>query len=557
MIRLFSSIDKIFETNGDIVINPLKAKVHKEDNGDYYLGLETSLKYVDYLVEGNIIVANTPQGEQAFRISNVTKSKTKLVTKCWHVFYDSKNYLIADSNVVNKNCNDALAHLNNATEPESEFTTYSNINIVNSFRCVRDPLYEAIQTVIERWGGHIVRDNFDIKILTDIGADNGVTVQYGKNIKDISCEENWDNVVTKLLPVGKDGILLNAIDSTRSIYVESYIQYPIPYTKTVSFEQRHIVEDDYQNVEGELDEQAYKKALVDDLFSQATEYVKNNSIPHVNYSLKANLEKITDVGDVIEVKDDRLGIDIMTNVIAFEYDCILEQYTEIEFGNFKQTISGLVSNVTASAEKTATDVVYNATIELKNDIKESTNSIVETLTNSYVINSGNNIMILDTLPKESATNVILIDNVGISFSNTGIDGTFEKVWSIDNTLNMENINVIHLIADMIKGGRLSLGSYLNGELYVYDDANTLIGKIDKDGLQFTGKDGSEIVFNSTDGFAIFDRNGNKIHWLEGNEFHSEVIVAKEELNLFSNIRFLPISTSTNTGVGIVIAYTGD
>lgn len=44
MIKLFSSNDKIFNSNGDIVINPSKAKVHKEDNGDYYLNLEASIE---------------------------------------------------------------------------------------------------------------------------------------------------------------------------------------------------------------------------------------------------------------------------------------------------------------------------------------------------------------------------------------------------------------------------------------------------------------------------------------------------------------------------------
>lgn len=69
MIRLFSRNDKIFNSNGDIVINPFKAKIHKEDNEDYYLNLEASIKYADYLVAGKIIVANTPQVEQAFRVS--------------------------------------------------------------------------------------------------------------------------------------------------------------------------------------------------------------------------------------------------------------------------------------------------------------------------------------------------------------------------------------------------------------------------------------------------------------------------------------------------------
>ena len=41
MIKIFSPTDTIFSYNGDVVIQPLKAKVHKEDNGDYYLNLET------------------------------------------------------------------------------------------------------------------------------------------------------------------------------------------------------------------------------------------------------------------------------------------------------------------------------------------------------------------------------------------------------------------------------------------------------------------------------------------------------------------------------------
>ena len=259
MIKIFGQTDKLFSSNGDIVVKPVKAIIRKEDNGDFYLEMETDLSYIDYLVEGNIIVATTPQGDQAFRISNPQKTKHKLLVKAWHVFYDSENYLIEDSYVVDKNCNDALDHLNNATEPESPFTTISDIGTVNSFRCVRKSLYQAIQAVLERWGGHLVRDNFTIELRTEIGTDNGVTVRYKKNLKDITSQENWDLVVTKLMPVGKDGILLNAVDQTASKYVESEIQYDIPYTKTVSFTQDEIIESDYP------DETSYKSALVSDL----------------------------------------------------------------------------------------------------------------------------------------------------------------------------------------------------------------------------------------------------------------------------------------------------
>ena len=272
MIRVFGATDKTFISNGDMVICPLKAKLHKVDNGDFYLDLETSLDYLDNIIAGNIVVVDTPQGAQAFRITNPTKTKNKITARAYHVFYDSKNYLIEDSNVVNKDCNDALDHLNSATEPDSPFTTISDVATVDSYRCVRESLYNAVLTVVERWGGHLVRDNFNIGIRTAIGADNGVTVQYAKNLKDITYEENDDNLVTQLLPVGQDGLMLNAVEPDADIYVYSDIQYDIPYTKTVSFEQN-------LNSEDFADDAAYTAALVDDLLAQAQAYVNANSIP--------------------------------------------------------------------------------------------------------------------------------------------------------------------------------------------------------------------------------------------------------------------------------------
>lgn len=553
MIKVFGSTDKIFTSNGDIVIQPLKAKVHKEDNGDYYLDLETSLDYVDYLVEGNIIVANTPQGNQAFRVTNPQKTRKKIAVKAWHVFYDTENYLIVDNYVVDRNCNYALDYLNRSTTPTSPFTTISDVDTVNSYRCVRTSLYEAIQTIIERWGGHLVRDNFNIGIRTTIGQDNGVTIQYRKNLKEITCEENWDNVVTQLLPVGKDGILLNYIDDSASLCVTSKIQYPIPYTKTVSFEQNDIEQESYPT------EQAYYQALVDDLRSKAKAYVEKNSVPEVTYTLRANVEKLTDIGDTVEVKDARLGIDLMTNVISFEYDCILDKYTEITFGNFQKSLSGLVSNITASVDKSVVDTVTNTVGVLTEDLKQSTSDIWATMGNSYVIYNGDSIMILDNIPKENAKNVILINNGGIGFSQTGIYGTFTSAWTIDGTLNMQAINVINLVADMIKGGTLKLGSHLNasGVLELYDDANNIVGRMDKNGLKMFGTDGSYVLMNNEVGFAGYDRNGNQIYWVSQDEFHMKKSVVEEEITLCNKLRFIPIQITdssgnvTSDGIGLV------
>lgn len=554
MIKLFGITDRDFTSNGDRIIHAIRAKVTKQDNGEFYLDLETDLSYVNDLTEGRIIVAPTPQGEQPFRVSNVQKTKNKLTTKALHVFFDSRNYLIADSYVVEKACNDALDHLNAATEPESPFLTISDITTVSSFRCVRKSLYEAIQTVLEpeRWGGHLDIDGWTIGIRNEIGKDNGVEIRYAKNLKDITVDENWDNVVTKLMPVGKDGLLLP------EKYVTSTTQYDIPYTKTVSFDQDEIVQDDFKNEAGELDETAYEQALINNLRQQAQSYVDTYCYPLVNYTLKANVEKLTNIGDMVHVIDERLGLTIQTNVISYVYDCIQERYVELEFGNFKRTLGNFESNIIDKTQGIINENNQVLQVTLGQEMTEATNKIWAALGNSYVIYEGDKILVVDSLPKETAKNVILINNGGIGFSNTGINGPFRSAWTIDNVFNAEQINVINFTADLIKGGTLKLGSNLNdyGTLEIYNESNSLIAVMDKNGLKMYGQDGSYVVMNQQVGFAGYDRNGNKNFWVDYDEFHMKKSVVEEEITLCNKLRFIPIeiqqnNTLVNDGIGLV------
>ena len=127
---------------------------------------------------------------------------------------------------------------------------------------------------------------------------------------------------------------------------------------------------------------------------------------------------------------------------------------------------------------------------------------------------------------------------------------------------MEQINVINLTADLIKGGTLKLGSNLNqnGQLEVYDEANNLIAELDKDGLKMYGLDGSYIVMNNDIGFAGYDVNDNKIYWVDKDEFHMKKSVIEEEITLCNKLRFIPITITngnvTNDGIALVNALGG-
>lgn len=517
MIRLFDVNDRTFTSNGDVVLKPRKARVHNEDNGDYYLEIETGLEYSDVLTAGRIIVANTPKGDQAFRISEFQKTKSRIRLKAWHVYYDSENYLIADSYVVEKNCGEALAHLNNATEPVSEFTTDSTVWSVNSYRCVRKSLYEAINTVLERWGGHLIRDNFNIEIGQSIGTDNGVTVRYAKNLKDITCDTNWNTVVTKLLPVGKDGFLLP------ELYVTSETQYAIPFTKSVSFTQ-DINQEDYDT------EDEYQHALEEDLRTQAQAYVDGHCLPQANYTLKADLERITDVGDVVAVIDERLGVNLLTNVISYDYDCILEKYTEVEFGNFQKKLSDLMGSIASTTEQVAVRAVDVVKDTLQQSITQATQRITGNLGGHIVImdtdmdGTPDELLILgDSDDYTTAQKVWRWNSSGLGYSSTGYNGSYGLAMTSDGEIVADFITTGTLNADLIRAGHLDaqyvtvgdnkeLGNYFSVAeeggvvtLTLGDGSNGMVLKQTGSKIAFCDTQGNELAYWTSNTFILTDR----------------------------------------------------
>lgn len=549
MISVYPPNESLFFDNGIKILSPKKAMIRKEDNGDYYLELVDSIENLDYYQSGFIIRVPTPWGKQGFRLSNPKINGNRLSIKAKHLYFDSANYIIKDSYVVDKNCNDALDHLNKNCDIPTPFTTISDISKINSYRCVRHSLEEAIAVLIERYGGHLVRDNFQIEIREKIGKDNNVVLAIGKNIKTTDIDENWDEVVTKILPVGKDGITLDEVYLT----IEEEL-YDIPYSRVVSFEQDHINESDFTNTDGNLNEKEYKEALKNDLKIQAIDFLENHKYPKVNYSISAYLKEVSDIGDTIYVKHPRCKLDLTTQVIAIEYDVIAQKYTKIEFGNFKTTLKSLFQKISYTAKEEASKITAEASTKLQEELKLSSSKILGALGAGYSIYDGDRILIVDELPKENAKNVILINNAGIGFSKTGISGPFNSAWTIDGTLDMQQINVINLVADMIKGGTLKLGSNLNeaGQMELYDEANKLICSVNKDGFTFYCENDTYIKIDALNGFVGYDSQNNKIYWVSEDEFHQKKSVVEEEITIANKLRMIPIETDSNNGIGLVV-----
>lgn len=556
MIILHEITATEFGTLGIKVLQPLYCRVRREDNGDYYVEIDDRAENVELYQKDRIVAVDTPWGRQAFRIDNPSVSGSKVRVKGWHLFYDTRNYLIEDSYVVAQNANYALDHLNQATDITSPFTTFSDVPLVFSLRVVRNSLYEATQRILERWGGHYDMDNWTISIKEHIGQDRGVTIAYGKNITTYGIGENWDDVVTKLLPVGKDGLKLP------EVYVEQGVEdYPLPYSKIITFDQQDVKEEDFVDPEtNELNPTAYHAALIEDLRSKASAHLNANHFPRVNYAFEAYIDGISDVGDTVRVNHPRLNVPLVTNVLAIEYDAIAERIAKFEFGNFNARLSNLRQDTEATITQHTQEVRDTVTTNLQNQLKQATDSIASLMGDSYVIYDGNQIMVVDALPKEEAVNVIRFNAQGIGFSNTGINGTFTSAWTIDGVMDMATINTVNLLADRIRGGTLRLGFYEgnSGLIEIYDQYGNEVGQIDQNGIEVRNPNGDRLNISPVDGIAAYSSitgTEQEVFSIRRDQTNVANLHARNQIEM-PPFKIVPITTGEQAGWAFVLLEGG-
>lgn len=365
MIRIFDITDTSFDSNGIIVIDPLKAKMHIADNGDYYLDIEVGLEYIDYIVQDMIVVAKVWNGtDQAFRIRNVTQTGKRISARCLHVFFDSMYYSYVEQSIGNQGEPYTVLHnLTLLSKPQSPMTYIceSSLPSVSMVSVYRQPLYDGIMQVVQKTSAVIEHNNYELILRARHSFDSGVVIQYGKNIKDISKVENWDDVCTRIYPIGNDGITTTFGTDPEPYLDSQYASYRKKYIKVVTFNQDYIKRESYSS------DTAYKNACKADLAVIADKYLQEHAYPEVNYTLKANIEKINRIGDKIEVIDERLGIDMDTYVTSFDYDCLSGQFTEVQFGNLRKTAKGMGLTVTSLADNQANAVLSDKRLKFRDN----------------------------------------------------------------------------------------------------------------------------------------------------------------------------------------------
>ena len=322
MIKSFLPSATVFTSNGERIIQAVKCIEHRE-LGDWYIDIIAPLEYQAYLEKDYILVVPTKEkGDQPFRINN-PKITDKVDVRAYHIGFDTKNYAVELSTVVNGNAQTCLNTLSSNINGTHPFTFTSAITTLKSFSVVDSSLYNTLIQIAEEYNGILDFNGWNITISSSIGADNGVVLAYGKNIQESEVNENWDLVVTKLKPIGNNGITLTPA------WLTADISYDRPYTKIMNFDT-----DDVSNL-----------GLVAQL------YLDRYKVPRVNYKVKADVEQNVALGDAVVVNARQFTT--TAEVLSFDYNPLINRVIQVEFGNFRPTLKQFFSDMVQDTEEKA------------------------------------------------------------------------------------------------------------------------------------------------------------------------------------------------------------
>lgn len=407
---------------------------------------------------------NDTSKEQLFRIYRITTPINGIVTiYAQHISYDLSNIaeLMWSSAKISPSL--AMSRLFTKTATTHNFKCSTDFSSGKPFsvskpKSVRACLGGSEGSMLDLWGGEYEWDNFNVILHSKRGKDNGVVIEYGKNLTDMEQDNDFTDVYTDLLPYA-----VFSDESTEKVITLSEVTLPIIDNPT---RQKTLIKDftEFFEDKSSINENSLR--------NKAKEFIKANPLGDETPTLtvafeplwkqpeySAILERVS-LCDTVTIRHTSLGITTKSKVIKTVYDSLAEKYVSITLGTAKSNFVNTVGDI-----KTELSEVKNKTEHfplLINTAVKNATSLITGQNGGYVVINTNSVsgqpyelLILDAPIIENAVNVWRWNVGGLGFSKNGYNGPYETAITSDGQIVADFITSGTLTANIIKAGVIS------------------------------------------------------------------------------------------------------
>ena len=331
-----------FTHNGlGLLQNITCAEIMEELNGTYRLEVDCIRDNIG-VIETSLIKAVDGTGStwQLFRVYAIQKDiRGHLRFHARHITYDMAGHLVNRVHLRDATCAEVLAQLTQEAVPASPFTLSSDMpDILPEILLENISLLEAVtgrNGLLGLFGGELFRDNHTIALRQRIGQDTHVRIAYGKNLKGVHFDVDFDEVATVVKPIGAGRDLTPLELPELFVFSPNHDKYFMPLYRVLSFSDVRVGPNAF----------ATPAEAHDELRRRAQAFFDaGGDKPRINVKIDFWQDGETlNIGDTVTVEHEQIGVHIRARVVKRTTCLIRGRLTKIEVGEVKRDIGDIIS----------------------------------------------------------------------------------------------------------------------------------------------------------------------------------------------------------------------
>ena len=353
-------------------------EIVQEGNSKYQLSFKfpTNNPLWEELVEETLLLADDLHGEQEFIIFEVEKHHAYITIYANQVATLLNNYSITELSVNNASGDRVMRSLVSSIIREHKFTFSSDIANTHSLNLknvtVANVLFKDKHSILGQWGGDLIRDKYDIRLLSNGGSNKEALFMYKKNLKSYQQKKSIKDLRTRIH-------FTKTINSQKEGEKDKVI--------AVTVDSPLIGK--YKNIyEGNLDVSDQDVTDEATLRKYGEQYFKTTLCDVIEESIEIDVVGTPDVPvgifDTVTIFHEKFNLDVKKKITKYTYSPMGRKLKTIGFGkiqsNLGTTLATMVDNAIEEKAETMLDafkIQKNLSELLKSDRKGIEDKLVE------------------------------------------------------------------------------------------------------------------------------------------------------------------------------------
>ena len=334
----------IYLTEGNTPLNEAyNDEIVQERNNTYQLTFRfpTSDPKWELLKEETFLTADDLHGEQDFYIFEVEKQQGYIQVYANQVISLLNNYIVSSIDVDRVSGTRALSALAGSITRANPFSFFSDIDDRHTLNIKDKNAMEVLakdkHSILGQWGGDMVRNGYNLRLLKNGGSENESLFMYKKNLSSYQHKTSTKSLKTRItFKTTVKGEGEKAPDVDYVVVIDS------PLLGKYSQIYEAVVEVNDQNVKDQAS-----------LIEYGKQYFRTSMCDMLEDNLEISVVGQSDVAvrmfDVVSIYHDWYGLDVRKKITKYTYSPMAKRLKSIGFGTFQSSLANAIGGIVNDA----------------------------------------------------------------------------------------------------------------------------------------------------------------------------------------------------------------